>query len=167
MEEIIYKIEEIIWSYPLIILLVVVHIFFTIILKFPQKNILYGLKNMFKSSGNNDKGISSFNSLMTVLAAMIGTGNIIGVSTAIIIGGIGSVFWIFISGIFAISTKYAETFLCLKYRNKRVNKLLKTKTYYGGAMYILKERLDNKYLATLFSVFVIIASFGIRMYDTI
>ena len=93
MKNIIFKIEEIIWSYPLIILLIYVHLFCTIKLKFPQKNILYGLKHLFNFKGE----ISSFSSMMTVLAAMIGTGNIIGVSASIIVGGVGSVFWIFIS----------------------------------------------------------------------
>ena len=93
MENVILKLEEIVWSYPLIIFLIFVHIFLTVKLKFPQKNIKYGLKNLFNFKGE----ISSFNSMMTVLAAMIGTGNIIGVSASIIIGGVGSIFWIFVS----------------------------------------------------------------------
>lgn len=93
-----------------------------------------------------------------------GTGNIIGVSTAIIIGGVGSIFWIFISGVFAISTKYAETYLCMKYRKikkeKNINKSGYTK-YYGGTMYVLDSRIGSKILGVLFAIFVIIASFGI------
>jgi alanine or glycine:cation symporter, AGCS family len=95
MSNLIYELEKIIWSYPLIILLMITHILITFKLRFPQKNIFKSFKYLFES---NDKSkISSFNSLMTVLAATIGTGNIIGVATAILVGGIGSVFWIFIS----------------------------------------------------------------------
>lgn len=90
-----------------------------------------------------------------------GTGNIIGVSTAIIIGGVGSIFWIFISGIFAISTKYAETYLCMKYRKITKDKNVKYTKYYGGTMYVLRDRIGSKLLGFLFALFVIIASFGI------
>ncbi|MDO4283105.1 MAG: amino acid carrier protein [Clostridia bacterium] len=99
-------------------------------------------------------GVSSFKSLMTILAGTLGVGNIVGVATAITLGGIGSIFWIFISGVFAMATKYAETYIPLKYREVKKNK------YIGGAMYVLKNRLDLKILATLFSLFVICSSFG-------
>ena len=157
MENIIFKIEEIVWSYPLVILLILIHIFLSFKLKFPQKHIVYGIKNLFSFKGE----ISSFNSMMTVLAAMIGTGNIIGVSTAIIIGGAGSIFWIFISGIFAIATKYAETYLCLKFRKSKVDRRSSKIKYYGGAMYVLEEKVGSKFLAVIFSLFVVLASFGI------
>lgn len=107
---------------------------------------------MFKN--DNVRGVSSFKSLMTILAGTLGVGNIVGVATAITIGGIGSVFWIFVSGIFAIATKYAETYIPLKYR------VIKNNKYVGGAMYVLKERLGFNILAFLFSVFVIFSSFG-------
>ena len=90
-----------------------------------------------------------------------GTGNIIGVSTAIILGGAGSIFWIFVSGVFAIATKYAETFLCMKYRKIKKEKNAKYTKYYGGTMYVLKDRIGSNILAFLFALFVIIASFGI------
>ena len=157
MENIIFKIEEIMWSYPLIIFLIFIHIFLSIKLKFPQKHIVYGLKNLFNFKGE----ISSFSSMMTVLAAMLGTGNIVGVSTAIIVGGAGSVFWIFISGIFAIATKYAETYLCLKFRKKKIDKKNNKVKYYGGAMYVLEEKVGSKFLGIMFSIFVVLASFGI------
>lgn len=102
-------------------------------------------------------GVTSFKSLMTVLAATLGVGNIVGVAAAIAIGGIGSVFWIFVSGVFAIATKYVETYVVLKYRKQD------KQGYYGGAMYVLRDRLGCKNLAILFSVFVIIASFGGNM----
>lgn len=147
--------EKIVWSLPLVILLMLTHIFFTIKLKIPQRYTFSGLKNMLNSDkSNTSEGISSFKSIMTVLAATLGTGNIIGVATAIIIGGVGSIFWIFVSGVFAIATKYAETYIVLKYRKKDKN------GYYGGAMYVLDERIGNKKLAILFSIFVILSSFG-------
>jgi AGCS family alanine or glycine:cation symporter len=93
-----------------------------------------------------------------------GTGNIIGVSTAIILGGVGSVFWIFVSGVFAISTKYAETYLCMKYRKIKIEKVKNKNNYtkyYGGTMYVLDNRIGSKLLGVLFAIFVIIASFGI------
>ncbi len=157
MQEIIAYIEKIVWSTPLVMLLVFTHIFFTIKLKFPQKYTLKGLRSMLGHKDKNGVGISSFKSLMTVLAATLGTGNIVGIATAITMGGVGSVFWIFISGIFAIATKYAETYIVLKYRKKDKYK----DTYYGGAMYVLKEQLGFKKLAILFSLFLVIASFGI------
>ena len=123
MENIIMTIEEFIWGIPLISILVFTHFFFTIKLKFPQKNIFKGLKYIFLGNKKNtDEGISSFKSLMTVLAGTLGTGNIIGVAAAILIGGAGSIFWMFLSGIFAIATKYAETYIVLKYRKRKKNK---------------------------------------------
>ncbi|MEG1142101.1 MAG: alanine:cation symporter family protein, partial [Clostridia bacterium] len=140
--------EKLIWSYPLVIVLIITHIFLTFKLKFPQKNIFKGFKLLFSNR-------SSFNILMTVLSGTIGIGNIVGVASAVIIGGIGSIFWMFIAGFFAIATKYAETYICLKYRKKEKNE------YIGGAMYVLKDRIGNNFLAMFFSVSVILASFGI------
>ncbi|MCX8074023.1 MAG: amino acid carrier protein [Clostridia bacterium] len=155
MENIIFKIEALIWGLPLIALLMITHIYFTIKLKFPQKNLPKGIKNMLISDKKNSaEGISSFKSLMTILAGTLGTGNIIGVSTAVIIGGPGSIFWICISGLFAVSTKYAETYIALKYRKRT------KKGYVGGAMYILKDRLGNTKLASFFAISVILATFG-------
>ena len=155
MENILEYIENIVWSMPLVFLLIFTHIYFTIKLKFPQKYTLKGLKYMISSDKKNtSEGISSFKSIMAVLAATLGTGNIIGVAAAILIGGVGSIFWIFISGVFAIATKYAEDYIVLKYRTKDKN------GYSGGAMYVLDKRIGYKKLAILFSVFVILTSFG-------
>lgn len=146
--------EEIVWSTPLVCILMFTHIYFTFKLSFPQKYTFRGLKLMFIPDDKRDKGVSSFKSLMTILAGTLGVGNIVGVATAITIGGIGSVFWIFVSGIFAISTKYIETFFVLKYREKKKD------GYYGGAMYILRDKLGFKKLGLSFSIFVIFSSFG-------
>ncbi len=156
LENIIIRLEELIWSEPLVLLLMFTHIYLTFKLNNPQKYTLKGLKLILKNDENKEKkGINSFKSLMTILAATLGTGNIIGIATAISIGGIGSIFWIFVTGIFAIATKYAETYIVLKYRKEN-------KTgYYGGTMYVLNDKLKFKLLAVLFSIFTIIASFGI------
>lgn len=150
------KLEEIVWSEPLVLLLILTHIYLTFKLTVPQKYTIKGLKLILKNDENKEKkGINSFKSLMTILAATLGTGNIIGIATAIAIGGIGSIFWIFITGIFAIATKYAETYIVLKYRKET------DKGYQGGAMYVLENKLKKRKLAILFSIFTIIASFGI------
>lgn len=155
MEEIIFAIEEKVWGIPLVFTLLFTHIFLTIKLKFPQKNLLSGIKIIFKGDLSQKNKISSFKTLMAVLAATLGTGNIIGISTAITIGGIGSIFWVFISGIFAVATKYAETYLVLKYRKKEKCR------YYGGTMYVLRDRLKLVILPFLFSIFIVLSSFGI------
>lgn len=155
MENIFFYIEDFLWGIPLISILMVTHIFFTIKLKLPQRNVLKGLKYIFlENKKNTSDGISSFKSMMAVLAGTLGTGNIIGVGAAILIGGVGSIFWLFLSGIFAIATKYAETYIVLKYRKNKNNK------YYGGAMYVLEERIGNKKIAIIFSILVIISTIG-------
>ena len=124
MEGLILFIEKLVWSIPLVSLLMFTHIFFTLKLKIPQKYTFDGLRNMLKSDkSNTSEGISSFKSIMTVLAATLGTGNIIGVATAIILGGVGSIFWIFISGIFAISTniKTSYAFFLVSAKAKQKN----------------------------------------------
>ena len=156
MSNLISSLENIICGIPLVIFLMYSHIYFTFKLKFPQKNTFKGLKYMFKGNRKNtSEGISSFKALMAVLASTLGTGNIIGVAAAITIGGVGSIFWIFISGVFAIATKYAETYIVLKYRKKD-----KCGKYYGGAMYVLKDRLNSKILSKLFCVFLICTTLG-------
>ena len=132
------------------------HIFFTFKLKIPQRNVLKGLKYIFiGNKKNTSEGISSFKSLMAVLAGTLGTGNIIGVGAAILIGGVGSIFWMFLSGIFAIATKYAETYIVLKYRKKdRIGK------YYGGAMYVLRDRLKLVKSSKIFAIILVISTFG-------
>lgn len=155
MNNILFYIERYVCGIPLICILMFTHIFFTLKLKIPQRNIFKGLKYIFVGEKKNTKeGISSFKSLMAVLAGTLGTGNIIGVATAILIGGIGSIFWLFISGIFAIATKYAETYIVLKYRKKGKNK------YYGGAMYVLSDRIGKKRIGDIFAILVIISTIG-------
>lgn len=149
-QEIISNINSYVWGYPYILLLTITSIYLSVKFKFPQFKILLAIKDMFKSKegGNKDK-ITSFKSLMTVLAGTLGTGNITGVAVAITIGGIGSLFWLFVSGIFAMVISYAENLVVLKYRKKD-----RTKGYFGGAMYVLDEVLDKRGLAIIFAIVV-------------
>ena len=153
-QEIISRINNYIWGYPFIVLLTITSIYLSIKLRFPQIKILFAIKDLFKSKDSEKKSkITSFKSLMTVLAGTLGTGNITGVALAISIGGIGSLFWLFISGILAMVISYAENLIVLKYRKKD-----KFKGYYGGAMYVLDEILDKKGLAILFAVVVAVSA---------
>lgn len=156
MQDIIVRFENIVCGVPLVMLLMSTHIYFTFKLKFPQKYMIKALKLMlFSDKKNTKEGISSFKSLMSVLASTLGTGNIIGIGAAITIGGVGSIFWLFVSGLFAIATKYAETYIVLKYRKKDENK-----KYIGGAMYVLRDRLKSTILAKTFCILLICTTLG-------
>ena len=104
------------WGWPMIILLLGTHIFLTIRLRFPQRWIFTAIKLSVKKDPDGVGDVSQFASLATALAATIGTGNIIGVSTAIALGGPGAVLWCWLTGVFGIATKYAEGLLAIKYR---------------------------------------------------
>ncbi len=150
------NISSIIWGWPLIILLLGTHIFLTIRLKFPQRYIWTAIKlSLAKEPGSNGD-ISAFGSLTTALAATIGTGNILGVSTAIVLGGPGAVFWCWLTGLLGIATKYSEALLAVKYRVRTKNGQM-----LGGPMYALERGLQMKWLAVLFCIFTAIAAFGI------
>ncbi len=145
------------WGVPMIVLLMGAHLYFTIRLKFPQRHILGALKYYFVREGSGASGdISPFASLATALASCIGTGNIIGVATAISLGGPGAVFWCWMTGVLGMATRYAETLLAVEYRVKRDSGEMA-----GGAMYVLERALGMKWLAVVFAILTILASFGI------
>lgn len=145
-----------IWGWPLIILLLGTHIYLTIILRFPQRYIFKAIRLSVTKDSTATGDVSQFGSLATAMAATIGTGNIIGVATAITLGGPGAVFWCWLTGVFGISTKYAEGLLAIKYRIKGDGgKML------GGPMYALERGLGWKWMAILFALFTSIAAFGI------
>ncbi len=150
------KIGNIVWGWPMIIMLLGTHIFLTIRLKFPQRKIFKAIKMSFAKDHDSDGDISQFGALTTSLAATIGTGNIIGVATAISLGGPGAVLWCWLTGVFGIATKYGEGLLAIKYRQKTRNG-----TILGGPMYALEKGLNCKWLAVLFCIFTVLASFGI------
>jgi len=163
--EIISKVNSFIWGPIMLFFLVGTGIFLMFVLGFkPIKNLGYAIKSVFskksrtKSSSAGD--ITPFQSLMTALAATIGTGNIAGVATAIFLGGPGAVFWMWFAAIFGLATKYGESVLALKFRVKTHKG-----DYAGGPMYALKYGLKNRtigsILAILFAFFAVVASFGI------
>ena len=144
------------WGWPMIILLLGTHVFLTFRLRIPQRKLFTGIKLSIKKDAKAEGDVSQFGALATALAATIGTGNIVGVATAVALGGPGAVMWCWLTGIFGMSTKYAEGLLAVKYRVKTADgKML------GGPMYALERGLGMKWLAILFAVFTALASFGI------
>lgn len=140
----------------MIILLLGTHLFLTLRLKFPQRWVHHAIKLSVKKDEDSSGEVSQFAALATSLAATIGTGNIVGVATAISLGGPGAVFWCWITGLFGISTKYAECLLAVKYRQESPDG-----KFHGGPMYALEKGLGWKTMAILFSIFAAISSFGI------
>lgn len=154
--QIIAQISSFLWGVPMIVLLIGTHLFLTIKLRFPQRYIFKAIKLSVTADKNSSGDISPFASLATSLAATIGTGNIIGVATAVALGGPGAVFWCWMTGILGIATKYGEGLLAVKYRVKN-----SAGAMIGGPMYALERGLKMKWLAVLFCVFTAIAAFGI------
>lgn len=150
------KVSSWIWGWPMIILLLGTHIFLTVRLRFPQRYLLKAIKLSIKKDGNVHGDVSQFGALVTSLAATIGTGNIIGVATAVALGGPGAVFWCWLTGVLGISTKYAEGLLAVKYRVKTPSGEM-----IGGPMYALERGLNMKWLGILFCIFTALAAFGI------
>ena len=156
LNDILEQISGFLWGWPMIILLLGTHIYLTIILRFPQRKIFTAIRLSVKRDPGATGDVSQFGSLATALAATIGTGNIIGVATAIALGGPGAVLWCWLTGVFGIATKYAEGLLAIKYRVKTESgKML------GGPMYALERGLGWKWLAILFALFTALAAFGI------
>lgn len=147
--------SDFLWNNFLIVLLPALHIFTTVKTGFVQKRLFQGIRLSVKKN-TGEGGISPFKSLACTLASTIGTGNIIGVGTAVVLGGAGAVFWCWLAGLFGIATKYAETLLAVKYRRKN-----NTGTYSGGAMYLLRDKLKMPIAAASFAFFGLAASFGI------
>ena len=156
LNEILTDISGWLWGWPMIILLLGTHVYLTIILRFPQRKIFTAIRLSVKRDPDATGDVSQFGSLATALAATIGTGNIIGVATAIALGGPGAVLWCWLTGVFGISTKYAEGLLAIKYREKTADGRM-----LGGPMYALERGLGWKWLAVLFAAFTALASFGI------
>ena len=144
------------WGWAMIILLLGTHVYLTFRLRFPQRYIFRAIRLSVKRDPNAAGDVSQFGSLSTALAATIGTGNIIGVATAIALGGPGAVMWCWLTGVFGIATKYAEGLLAIKYRVKTPDGHM-----LGGPMYALEHGLGWRWLAILFAVFTAVASFGI------
>lgn len=144
------------WGWPMIILLLGTHLFLTVRLRFPQRHILHAIRLSFQKDKGAEGEVSQFGALVTALAATIGTGNIVGVGTAIALGGPGAVFWCWLTGVFGIATKYGEGLLAIKYRVKSRDGKMQ-----GGPMYALERGLGMRWMAVLFAFFTGMASFGI------
>ncbi|WP_336822327.1 sodium:alanine symporter family protein [Sporosarcina sp. USHLN248] len=153
------KVSGFVWGVPLLVLLVGTGIFLTFRLSFIQVRLLpYSLKQIFtrKHDKKADGDISQFQALMTAMAATVGVGNIVGVATAVFMGGPGAIFWMWLAGFFGMATKYGEAILAVKYRVKDSKGKMA-----GGPMYYLEHGLKQKWLGVLFAVFGALAAFGI------
>ncbi|MBT3393233.1 MAG: sodium:alanine symporter family protein [Elusimicrobiaceae bacterium] len=147
------KLNGFIWGVPMITILVGTHIYLTIKLKFIQKYTFKAIKLSVRP--DKSKGtISGFGALAVSTAAAIGTGNIIGVATAISSGGSGAIFWMLFSSVLGISTKYAESLLAVVYREHR-----ESGEYVGGPMYVLEKGLKKKWLAVIFAIGTLLSAF--------
>ena len=153
---IVTSVNDFVWGWAMILLLLGTHVFMTIRTKGIQRRVFQGIRLSVTKDPEAEGEVSQFGALTTALAATIGTGNIIGVGTAIALGGPGAVLWCWLTGVFGIATKYSESLISVKYRVKtRDGRML------GGAMYALERGLHMKWLAVLFALFGGIASFGI------
>ncbi len=155
-EKILGDISNIVWGPVMLTFLVGTHIFLTFRLGIIQRYIGRGIKISFSRQREGEGDVSQFGALMTALAATIGTGNIIGVGTAIAAGGPGAVLWMWLTGVFGIATKYSEALLAVKYRVKDAYGLMQ-----GGPMYVLERGMNNKFLAVCFASLTAFAAFGI------
>lgn len=149
-------VSNFLWGWPMIIMLLGTHLYLTIRLRFPQRKMFTAIRLSVKRDKGATGDVSQFGALATALAATIGTGNIVGVATAIALGGPGAVLWCWLTGVFGIATKYAEGLLAVKYRVQTADGHM-----IGGPMYALERGLGWKWLAVLFALFAALASFGI------
>ena len=169
LEEVLKNIDGIVWGPPLLILLVGTCIYFTFKLNFIQMfklplAIKYLFLNDDDKSDNEAKGeVSSFAALCTALSATIGTGNIVGVATAIATGGPGALFWMWVAAFFGMATKYAEGVLAIKYREVDENGEMS-----GGPMYYIEKGVGNKFLANMFAFLgIAVALLGIGTFGQV
>lgn len=155
------KLNSLVWGPPMLVLIVGTGVYLTTRINFMSiTKIGYVLKNtllkMFDKSTVGEGEITPFQAVATALAATIGTGNIAGVATAIALGGPGAVFWMWLSAIFGMATKYGEVVLAIKYREKTPDG-----RFVGGPMYYIRNGLNLKWLAAIFALFGALAAFGI------
>lgn len=159
MEELTKQLEYLaglVWGPPMLILLFGTHVYLTLRLGFIQRYTGKAIKISLEKETEGEGDVSQFAALATALAATIGTGNIVGVATAVASGGPGAVFWIWLTGVFGIATKYAEGVLSVKYRVKAADG-----TMAGGPMYVLEHGLKQRWLGLLFAAFTALSAFGI------
>lgn len=155
-EELVATLSGIVWGPIMLTLLVGTGLYLSILLKGMQFRVLpHAIRLIFSSNKDDEGDISQFAALMTALAATVGIGNIVGVATAITFGGPGAVFWMWVTGLVGMGTKYSEAVLAVKYREKGAHGMR------GGPMYYLSKGAGLPWLGTLFAIFTACAAFGI------
>jgi len=155
-EQLLDTISGYVWGVPLLAVLFGTHLFLTFRLGFIQKHTFSAIRMSLTRTREGEGEITHFGALVTALAATIGTGNIVGVATAVAAGGPGAVLWMWLTGVFGMATKYSEALLSVKYRV-----VGEDGSVAGGPMYVLEKAMNMKWLAVLFAAFTVIASFGI------
>jgi AGCS family alanine or glycine:cation symporter len=156
LEAVLGRISDAVWGVPLLVLLFGTHVFLTFRLKIIQRWLPTAIKLSFKRTAEGTGDVSQFGALTTALAATIGTGNIVGVATAVAAGGPGAVLWMWLTGVFGIATKYAEALLAVKYRIRNPQGMMA-----GGPMYVLERGLGARWLGLVFAALTAVAAFGI------
>ena len=154
------KFNAFLWGAPMMVLIVGISLYFSWKLKFIQKHLFHSISLSLKKS-KSAGAVSSFGALVIALAAMVGTGNIVGVAAAVSTGGPGALFWMMLSAFFAMATKYAESVLAVKYREKN-----EAGEYVGGPMYVLKNGLNMKKTAAVFAVATALMGFADALIQT-
>ncbi|MGR5297555.1 alanine/glycine:cation symporter family protein [Vibrio mediterranei] len=164
LQSLLQAIDSFVWGPPLLIFLVGTGVYFTFKLGLLQfRHLPTALKLVFSKDKSSNGDVSSFAALCTALSATIGTGNIVGVATAIKLGGPGALFWMWLAALFGMATKYAECLLAVKYR-----KVDDKGQMLGGPMYYLSDGVGSKFLATMFAVFALgVACFGIGTFPQV
>lgn len=155
-DKLLTSISDVVWGVPLLVLLCGTHVFLTIRLGFIQRYLPRAIKISWQRKSEGEGDVSQFGALMTALAATIGTGNIVGVATAVASGGPGAVLWMWLTGVFGIATKYAEALLSVKYRI-----VMKDGSMAGGPMYVLERGMNCRWLGIVFAALTAVSAFGI------
>lgn len=155
-ERVLGAVSDFIWGWPLLVLLFGTHVYLTVRLRFVQRYLGTAIRLSFRRQAEGEGDVSHFGALTTALAATIGTGNIVGVATAIAAGGPGAVLWTWLTGVFGIATKYGEAVLSVKYRVRGP-----AGTMAGGPMYVLERGMGARWLGIAFAALTAVAAFGI------
>jgi alanine or glycine:cation symporter, AGCS family len=156
LEKALSALSDIVWGPPLLILLFGTHVFLTLRLRLIQRYLGTAIRLSLHTTSEGKGDVSQFGALTTALAATIGTGNIVGVATAVASGGPGAVLWMWLTGVFGIATKYAEALLSVKYRVT-----MPDGTMAGGPMYVLERGMNQRWLGIVFAALTAVAAFGI------
>jgi len=156
LEQILDSLSNLVWGWPLLVLLVGTHLYLTVRLRVIQRYLGTAIRLSFSRTAEGEGDVSHFGALTTALAATIGTGNIVGVATAVAAGGPGAVLWMWLTGVFGIATKYGEAVLAIKYRITTPQGAMA-----GGPMYALERGLHMRWLGVVFATLTAIAAFGI------